>query len=50
MNVDRQGNLLYCDHIKRDVWELPVVKFDRHANPNYDWARVGGSCRRTSRR
>jgi hypothetical protein len=39
MNVDRQGNVLYCDHIKKDVWELPVVKFDRQGNPIYDWAK-----------
>jgi hypothetical protein len=40
MNVDRQGNVLYCDHIKRDVWELPIVKFDRHGSPVYDWAKA----------
>jgi hypothetical protein len=40
MNVDQQGNLLYCHHYKKSVEEIPLLKLDRLGNPVYDWAKA----------
>lgn len=40
MNVDEQGNLLYCEQESRAVWEMPLLGVDPHGNPRYDWARA----------
>ncbi|HUS92888.1 MAG TPA: FlgD immunoglobulin-like domain containing protein [Phycisphaerae bacterium] len=40
MNVDAKGNVLYCDHHTRAIWELPLAGTDARGNPVYDWARA----------
>lgn len=41
MNADGKGNILYCDHHTRAVWQLPLARLDKRGNPAYDWARAG---------
>ncbi|MGB2821526.1 MAG: hypothetical protein WBF17_11130, partial [Phycisphaerae bacterium] len=40
MNVDAKGNVLYCDHHTRGIWELPLAGTDARGNPLYDWAKA----------
>lgn len=40
MNVDAKGNVLYCDHHTRAIWELPLARLHESGNPVYDWAKV----------
>lgn len=39
-NVDAKGNILYCEHHTRAVWELPLGRLDQNGNPVYDWAKA----------
>jgi len=40
MNVDAKGNVLYCDHHTRGIWELPLAEADGRGNPVYNWAQA----------
>ena len=40
MNVDVQGNVLYCDHNTRSIWMLPQCGLNASGNPTYDWSRA----------
>jgi hypothetical protein len=40
MNADGKGDLLYCDHHTRGIWQLPLAKLDGRGNPLYDWAKA----------
>jgi hypothetical protein len=40
MNVDRQGNILYCDHHTRAIWMIPMAGLNAEGNPTYDWAQA----------
>ena len=40
MNVDAKGNVLYCDHHTRGIWELPLAGLHESGNPIYDWAKA----------
>jgi sugar lactone lactonase YvrE len=40
MNADRNGNLVYCEHHTRAIWELPMAGLNEAGNPVYDWAQV----------
>ncbi len=37
MNIDTHGNLIYCDHYTRAIWELPMARLSTNGNPVYDW-------------
>jgi len=39
MNVDMQGNILYCDHHTWGIHELPRTGVDAKGNPTWDWAK-----------
>jgi hypothetical protein len=40
MNVDRRGNILYCDHHTRSIWMIPLAGLNAAGNPMYDWAQA----------
>jgi len=40
INIDAHGNLLYCDHYTRAIWELPLSGLSANGNPVYDWRLV----------
>ncbi len=40
INIDSKGNLLYCEHHTRAIWELPLDKLDANGNPVYDWSKA----------
>lgn len=37
INADDRGNLLYCDHHTKAIWELPAPRLNAAGNPLYDW-------------
>jgi len=39
MNVDEQGNILYCDHHTWGIHELPRTGVDAKGNPTWDWSK-----------
>jgi len=40
MNVDVQGNVLYCDHHTRSIRAIPLAGLNAAGNPVYDWAQA----------
>ena len=40
MNVDVQGNVLYCDHHTRAIWMIPLAGLNQAGNPTYDWSQA----------
>jgi hypothetical protein len=40
MNVDRQGNIFYCDHQTRSIWMIPLEGLNAAGNPTYDWSQA----------
>lgn len=40
MNVDTQGNVLYCDHHTRSIRMIPMAGLNAAGNPTYDWAQA----------
>jgi len=38
MNIDTEGNVIYCEHHTGAIWELPLKELDNNGNPIYDWA------------
>ena len=37
MNVDSRGDIIYCDHVTKSAWMIPVHALNRSGNPVYDW-------------
>ena len=40
MNVDVQGNVLYCDHHTRAIRMIPPAGLNAAGNPTYDWSQA----------
>ena len=40
MNVDREGNVFYCDHQTRSIWMIPLERLNAAGNPVYDWSQA----------
>lgn len=40
MNVDSQGNILFCDHHTRSIWMIPQFGLNSVGNPTYDWSHA----------